>query len=423
MNHAAPEQSSRIPWGALFVGTLLGIGVLGLIRYGPLRGTLAERYVSHPVEAVEVIMFGCAIAAFASKWRRARQERRALRADILPAWDGTPLPVAESGLLSAEIERLPLRLRRTSFVRRVSAILNHIMSRKSTQGFDEHLRTLADNDAMALEGSYSLTRFITWAIPILGFLGTVLGITEAIAGVTPEVLEQSLSSVTDGLALAFDSTALALGLTMAAMFINFLVERAEWGALEAIDLYVERQLAHRFERSADTDQMSADLWQGVVERLVKQQAEVWAESLAVLDRRRVEADARAEKRLTVAMEQALERTLKAHAERMAALETQAVSTGTAAVERLASQARAVCDSGKEQQQALAKLVQGVAAQVHALGQLNSSAEQLLRLQATLDRNLTALTAAGTLHQAVHSLTAAIHLLTTRADPNRLRKAA
>ena len=79
----------------------------------------------------------------------------------------------------------------------------------SAAGLRLFLRSLADQDSLTLEGSNALVRFITWAIPILGFLGTVLGITGAISGVTPEVLEKSLSTVTDGLSLAFDTTAVA----------------------------------------------------------------------------------------------------------------------------------------------------------------------------------------------------------------------
>ena len=61
-------------------------------------------------------------------------------------------------------------------------------------------------------------------------------------GVTPEVLEKSLSTVTDGLSLAFDCTALAL--TMTAMFLSFLVERAEQGVLEGVDRYVDRSMSY-----------------------------------------------------------------------------------------------------------------------------------------------------------------------------------
>ena len=55
---------------------------------------------------------------------------------------------------------------------------------------DDQLATLADNDAIALDASYAQTRFMIWAMPILGFLGTVLGITDAIANISPEQMEK-----------------------------------------------------------------------------------------------------------------------------------------------------------------------------------------------------------------------------------------
>src|SRR5262249_62371753 len=99
-------------------------------------------------------------------------------------------------------------------VRRVAAVLDFLRRRGSADELDDQLRPLADNDSMSMENSYSLIRLITWAIPILGFLGTVLGITGAISNVSPETMEKSLKPVTDGLALAFDATAVALALTM-----------------------------------------------------------------------------------------------------------------------------------------------------------------------------------------------------------------
>ena len=107
---------------------------------------------------------------------------------------------------SSHVAAVGHRLRNTLLVRRIVAVVDFVRSRASADALDDQMRSLADADALALEGSYSLLRFITWAIPILGFLGTVLGITQAIAGVTPEVLEHSLSNVTNGLSLAFDAT-------------------------------------------------------------------------------------------------------------------------------------------------------------------------------------------------------------------------
>src|SRR5262249_10784373 len=159
--------------------------------------------------------------------------------------------------------------------------------------------------------------------PILGFLGTVLGITGAISGVTPEQLEKSLSTVTDGLALAFDATALALALTMVVMFLTFVVERLEQGMLASVDRFVERHLAHRFERAgAMGSELLTTLRQQqqailqVTEQLVEKQATVWAKSLDESNRRRAEMETDFRKQLTAALESALECTAEAHTRRM-----------------------------------------------------------------------------------------------------------
>ena len=113
----------------------------------------------------------------------------------LPAWNGVPATARDAGAWARQVASVGMK---TSWLaRRYANALGHVERRRSAAGLDEHLRTLADADAMTLEGSAALTRFITWAIPILGVLGTVLGITGAISGVTPEKLEASLSTVTD----------------------------------------------------------------------------------------------------------------------------------------------------------------------------------------------------------------------------------
>ena len=415
------ESRSRTPWLAFFLGIPLAVGVLALFHFGPWRDTVAQRYVRHPAEWAEVVMFCCAVTAFGCKLWWTFGERRAFRTPLLPAWDGHPIPVGESAGLLAQLGRLPPRLQKTFLVGRVSAVLQFLRDRGSAHELDDQLRTLSDNDALAQEASFTLTRFLIWAIPILGFLGTVLGITQAISGVTPEVLEKSLGSVTDGLALAFDATALGLALTMVTMFLSSVVERTEGGLLERVDQYADRQLAHRFERSAGpasewTIALEANTRSllRAMEQLVRRQAELWAEALAEADRRRAEAEERQGRVLAAALEKALERTLEVHARRLAAWEQQAVQLGSGVVERLAAQATAVCEAGREQQASVAKIVQGVAGQVQVLARLQEGEKQLLRLQETLGQNLTALAGAGTFEQAVHSLTAAIHLLTTRS---------
>ncbi|MCI0463266.1 MAG: MotA/TolQ/ExbB proton channel family protein [Gemmataceae bacterium] len=408
---------------AFVLGLPLAAGILCLIHFGPFRETAVRRYVGHPVEGVEVLMFSIALGALAAKLWGYRQERRACRRTILPAWDGQAVSTTQASPLLAKLKQLPRDVQGTWIVKRATAVLDFLRSRGSAAELDDQLRALADNDALALEGSYALTRFICWAIPILGFLGTVVGITGAISGVTPEVLEQSLSTVTDGLALAFDTTALALGLTMVLMFLSFLVERVEQGVLETVDRYAEQELAHRFERTGaessefvEVVRRNTDVLLRATEQLVQQQADVWAQTLVEVDRRRAEAEERQQRLLTVSLEAALERTLETHARQLTALEKQTVEHCTALVGRLESLAVAVHQAGREQQHGLAQIAQSLAGQMEtleALARLQEGEKQLVQLQAALNQNLAALAGAGTFDEAVQSLTAAIHLLTAR----------
>jgi biopolymer transport protein ExbB/TolQ len=407
---------------ALALGVPLGFAVLALLQYG-LAGRELTRYVSHGVEEVEVILFTCALAALGTKVWASRRERAACRLNVLPAWDGDPVPVAAAAKLWVQVRQLRARLQNTYLVRRVTAVLDFVRSRGSAAELDDHLRTLADNDAQALENSYSLTRFITWAIPILGFLGTVLGITKSIAGVTPEKLEHDLSQVTDGLALAFDATALGLALTMVTMFLSFLVDRIEQGVLQEVDRYADAQLAHRFERTgAEGSEFVAVVRQNTqvlvkaTELLVQKQAEVWAQAFAEADRRRAEAEQRQQQILARALEAMLERTLETHTRRLAELEKQVVQQSTDLMERLATFATALRDSTRDQQANLVQVIQSVTGHAEALGRLQDGEKQLLKLQEGLNQNLAALAGAGAFEQAVHSLTAAVHLLTARAVP-------
>lgn len=415
------EHASRTTFAAFVGGIPLGLLFLALIYFGPLHNTALYRYFTHPVEVVEVILFGMALAALSAKLLANLQERRAVRQATLPAWDGKCVPTASAKAMLEELEKQPRSLHGTLMVRRVARVLDFVRSRGSAAELDDQLRTLADNDAMALEGSYALTRFITWAMPILGFLGTVLGITTAIAGVTPEVLEHSLSSVTDGLALAFDTTALALGLTMATMFYSFLVERAEQGILEAVDRYVDRELAHRFDRPT-ANQFGAGVDDRVVvamveatEGLVRKQAEIWAATLEQVDRRRLEADTRLQQEIGRALQSALDTTLEAHSRRAVALEQQVLQHCSGLVDRLNGLAIALRDTAREQQQGAAQITARIAEQTQALADLRDGEHQVLQLQSTLQDNLQVLAGVGTFEQAVHSLTAAIHLLTARSS--------
>jgi len=204
------------------------------------------------------------------------------------------------------------------------------------------------------------------------------------------------------------------------MFLSFVVDRAEQGVLASVDRYADEQLAHRFERTGaeggefvEVVRQNTQVLVRATEQVVHRQAEVWAKAFTEAERQRAEAWQHQQQLFSDALQTMLEGTLDAHGKRLAALEKQIVEHSAELLERLARFATALRDTGREQQANLAQVVQSVTAQAEALARLQEGEKQLVKLQEGLHQNLTALAGAGTFEQAVHSLTAAVHLLTAR----------
>jgi MotA/TolQ/ExbB proton channel family len=415
------KRRSGSTMAALMLGLPLAAIFLGALNWGLIANDEVKRYLSHGVQKAIAVIFFCALGTLGVKLFASLRERWIFRVLPLPPWNGKPVGVPDAQPLLDGVRKVSTRLQNTYLFRRVEAILDFICQRGSAVELDDHVRTLSDNDAMSLEASYGLTRFITWAMPILGFLGTVLGITAAISGVDANSLENGgMSKVTGGLGEAFDSTALALGLTMVAMFLTYLVERMEQALLEHVDVYVDAHLAHRFIRlGADSEPFVAAVKQnaqvliGATEHLVQRQAKIWADTLGELDRRTTESQAVQQQQLSAALETAMDLTLQSHARRLAEMEKQTLSQAGQLMEHLNGLASVVQTTCREQQTALAGVAGEIRAQTEALAQLQEQEKHLLHLQSALEQNLNVLAGAGNFEQAVHSLTAAIHLLTVR----------
>lgn len=94
-----------------------------------------------------------------------------------------------------------------------------------------------------LEESYLIPRYIVWAVPVLGFIGTVLGISLAADGIRRILssdtglagMSGELGGAIAPLGIAFDTTLIALSLSVVLMLMLTLVQRGEEGALAALE--------------------------------------------------------------------------------------------------------------------------------------------------------------------------------------------
>jgi biopolymer transport protein ExbB/TolQ len=116
----------------------------------------------------------------------------------------------------------------------------------SVTQFMEVNRESSGLDQEHMAGRFTLTRYILYLLPVIGFIGTVEGISKAlmnISRVLPMVKNldgflTNLTSVTSALQIAFDSTLLALFLSAALMLVQTLVLRRSEDLLARVDHWV-----------------------------------------------------------------------------------------------------------------------------------------------------------------------------------------
>jgi biopolymer transport protein ExbB/TolQ len=302
-------------------GGAASVAFYELLYLRVIDSPLLVRYLAgHPVEYAEGSLFFVGFAALAIRYLTVTLQHRSLRRlslDLLPV--GGQL-IADCDHLLGQLAELPRPLQQGYLANRLRDALEYVRRKNSADSLDQHLHHLEELDLAQMCAGYSIVRIAIWAIPILGFLGTVIGITMAIASLSPQALEQSLPEVTAGLGVAFDTTAEALGLSLILVFGKSWVERAENRLLSAVDARVSAELVGRFPNSGiDSDpnvaairRMSEQVLEGV-ESLASRQAEVWRATIDDTHRQWAEVSLAAGKIVKDSLSTALTGTLDHHA--------------------------------------------------------------------------------------------------------------
>ena len=94
-----------------------------------------------------------------------------------------------------------------------------------------------------MESELSIIRYIAWAIPSVGFIGTVRGIGNAL-GQAHRAVEGDITGVTSNLGVAFNSTFIALLISIVLMFFIHQLQLMQ----ERLALDSERYIDHWFIR-------------------------------------------------------------------------------------------------------------------------------------------------------------------------------
>ena len=192
-------------------------------------------------------------AILAIKSRQLKQQRSAMLLDLLPTELSPEITTDSLDKFVKHIRSLPGTAADSMLVKRVLRGIEHFRVRKSAAETVTMMESQSVIDASNVASSYSIVKVFIWAMPILGFIGTVMGVSSAVSGLSATLENASdVSAVTDsmkgvfgGLGTAFDTTLLALIMSLIVKIPASALQKNEDDLVTTVDEYCNENLLLR----------------------------------------------------------------------------------------------------------------------------------------------------------------------------------
>jgi len=191
-----------------------------------------------------IILMGWGVFLIISKCLAILKDRYLFTIDLLEA-SSTDSSSLEGALIS--LEELPENIRKTSLVTALTSSLLRFSITKDVQNTSDAIESSMNALALKQEAENSMIRYLSWAIPSIGFIGTVRGIGQALSQ-ADQALAGDISGMTDSLGVAFNSTFVALLISIFLMFLLHQLQRLQDGLVVDTQAYCEKFLLNRISK-------------------------------------------------------------------------------------------------------------------------------------------------------------------------------
>lgn len=114
----------------------------------------------------------------------------------------------------------------------------------NVQNLSDAIESSVESLAVRQDAENSMIRYLIWAIPSIGFIGTVRGIGEALS-LADKALAGDIAGMTNSLGVAFNSTLVALLISIFLMFLFHQLQRLQDGQMVDIQTYCDQYLLAR----------------------------------------------------------------------------------------------------------------------------------------------------------------------------------
>jgi biopolymer transport protein ExbB/TolQ len=231
-----PEGRARVSAaiGGIVLGVCVAVLCFFIVPHGSILGRmfdLREVQVVVPISILTVFFWGLFLCYH--RWQRVKAAEYVSGFNLIVSATQTLTNQGDQALSThlaepdAEFNPLLCRLK---------ALMTQWQLKPGLMEADLVLQQFVVDDEESTRRAYSLVRTFVWALPVLGLIGTVLGIAFAVGGFASflggrvddvEAIKKSLVGVTGGLSFAFLLTLLGLATSLVLMLLASSLETRE----------------------------------------------------------------------------------------------------------------------------------------------------------------------------------------------------
>lgn len=187
-----------------------------------------------------------AMAIVGFKARNTLKERSLFERELVRVSEGISILPEDTREYARPLQALPGGLREQLLPRALLAALQRFSSTRNVQDVSESVRQVCAAESDRLDSELSIVRYIAWAIPSIGFIGTVRGIGNAL-GLAHEAVAGNIAGVTENLGVAFNSTFVALVISILVMFLVHQVQLVQERLVFDTQNYCDQQLVRHMQ--------------------------------------------------------------------------------------------------------------------------------------------------------------------------------
>lgn len=221
----------------------------------PFEGSVfADMFTKRgPTQHATMFLTFWSLAILVIKWLKVRTQRKLLQYDFIPTRPDFVLGTSTVESVLHQIYAMIDDPARFVLSNRIVIALSNLKNLGRVSDVDDIFRSQGDMDESQMESSYTILNGFIWAIPVLGFIGTVLGLSDAITSFGTVLqgeggineIKSSLRMVTGGLSTAFETTLVALVAALILQLLMTFLKKKEQDFLDDCSAYCLRKVVNR----------------------------------------------------------------------------------------------------------------------------------------------------------------------------------